>query len=73
MSLPGKEISRSYDDYGPVIVMDDGNKRYMAFSENDEQSCLLKSEPYLLQHDYCRAMMLVLFTGQLLMIKTSLP
>ena len=64
MSLTGKEIYRTYDDYGPVIVMDDGNKRYMAFSENDEQSCLLKSDPGLLQHDYCRAMLLVLLFKQ---------
>ncbi len=64
MSLSGKEIFRTYDDYGPVIVTDDGDKRYMAFSDNDEQSCMLKSDPCLLQNDYCRAMLLVLLFKQ---------
>ena len=64
MSLPGKEIFHTHDDYGPLIVTDDGERRFMAFSENDEQSCLLKKNPALLQHDYCRAMLLVLLFKQ---------
>lgn len=60
MSLPGKEIFRTYDDLGPIQVFDDGNKRYLGFGSGDEQSCLMKSEPQLLLHEYARSMMLVL-------------
>jgi spermidine synthase len=60
MSLSGKEIHRSHDEYGVVRVLDDGNKRYLSFGETDEQSCWLKSEPLIPQHEYTRAMMLVL-------------
>lgn len=59
MSL-GKEVFRTYDDYGSLLVFDDGNKRYLSFSELDEQSCQLKSDPFCLQHDYSQAMLLVL-------------
>ncbi|MFD2230960.1 spermidine synthase [Alkalimarinus sediminis] len=60
MSLPGNEIFRTYDDLGPIQVFDDGNKRYLGFGSGDEQSCLMKSEPHLLLHEYARSMMLVL-------------
>ncbi|UZE96006.1 spermidine synthase [Alkalimarinus alittae] len=60
MSLPGKEIFRTYDDLGPIQVFDDGNKRYLGFGSGDEQSCIMKTEPQLLLHDYARSMMLVL-------------
>ena len=63
MSL-GKEVYRHYDELGPLIVSDDGNKRYLGFSVDDEQSCQLKSAPYLLQHDYSQAMLLVLLFVQ---------
>lgn len=56
----GKEIYRHHDEWGPLIVRDDGNKRYLAFGADDEQSCQLKSAPCLLQHDYSQAMLLVL-------------
>ncbi len=56
----GKEIHRCYDEHGPITVLDDGNKRYLAFGEGDEQSCQLKSAPFQLQHDYTQAMLLVL-------------
>ncbi|WP_286237475.1 spermidine synthase [Neptuniibacter halophilus] len=60
MSIPGKEINRSYDEFGPIRIFDDGNKRYLAFGDNDEQSCWLKSEPLVPQHEYSRAMLLSL-------------
>jgi spermidine synthase len=60
MSPLGKEIFRTYDEFGPVQVFDDGSKRYLSFGEGEEQSCILKSEPHLLQHDYTRAMLLPL-------------
>lgn len=59
----GKEIFRNYDEFGPVQVFDDGTKRYLSFGEGDEQSCVLKADPFLLQHDYTRAMLMpLLFT-----------
>lgn len=60
MALPGKEIYRGYDEYGVVSVVEDGHKRYLAFGDNDEQSCWLKHEPLTPQHEYVRAMLLVL-------------
>jgi spermidine synthase len=56
----GGEIFRCHDEYGSIQVFDEGNKRYLAFAEGDEQSCQLKSDPFLLQHDYTQAMLLVL-------------
>ncbi|HEY3699337.1 MAG TPA: spermidine synthase [Spongiibacteraceae bacterium] len=64
MPLSGKEIFRTYDEFGPVQVFDDGTKRYLSFGEGDEQSCVLKTQPYLLQHDYTRAMLLPLLFAQ---------
>lgn len=58
--IAGKEIFRQHDEYGTIQVYDDGNKRFLAFGDNDEQSCQLKSNPALLQHDYSQAMLLVL-------------
>lgn len=60
MAIPGKEIFRCYDDIGPVQVLDDGNKRYLAFGSDDEQSCQLKAQPTQLQYEYTRAMLLAL-------------
>jgi len=60
----GRELHRSYDEYGLIQVLDDGNKRYLAFAEDDEQSCQLKSDPLQLQHDYTQAMLLVLLFCQ---------
>lgn len=62
--LPGKEISCIYDQFGPVRVFDDGNKRYLSFGAGDEQSCMIKATPSVLQHDYNRAMALVLLFCQ---------
>jgi hypothetical protein len=57
-SVPGKEIHRTYDEHGPIQVFDDGTKRYLSFGEGDEQSCILKAQPEMLQHEYTRAMLL---------------
>lgn len=60
MPLSGKEIHRRYDEFGAIRILDDGHKRYLAFGDEDEQSCWLKSQPLLPQHDYTRAMLLAL-------------
>ncbi len=64
MSSVGKEIFRTYDEFGLLQVFDDGNKRFLSFGEDDEQSCHLKSSPHQLQHDYTQAMLLVLLFCQ---------
>ena len=58
--IPGNIIACLYDQFGPVRVFDDGNKRYLSFGQGDEQSCLIKATPHILQYDYNRAMALVL-------------
>lgn len=55
-----KEIYRSYDEFGPVQVFDDGNQRQLAFGEGDQQSCMHKAQPDQLHYDYTRAMCLAL-------------
>lgn len=59
-----KEIHRSYDEYGPIQVFDDGQKRFLAFGNDDQQSCQLIHEPYVLQHEYTRAILLVLLMAK---------
>lgn len=60
MAVPGKEIHRQYDEQGVVQVFDDGEKRYLAFGTETEQSCVLKRNPTDLQYEYTRAMLLPL-------------
>lgn len=60
MKHSSREIHKRYDEFGPIQVLDDGNKRYLAFGNDDEQSCQLIRQPHLLQHEYTRAMLLAL-------------
>ena len=60
MTRFGKEIVRHYDGYGVIQVFDDGNKRTLMFGENDEQGCVRKHTPEVIDYDYVRAMLLVL-------------
>lgn len=69
LSPLGREIHRRYDEWGPIVVMEDDNKRYLSFGTLDEQSCLAKQAPLQLQHEYARAMASVLVLYPL----TSLP
>jgi spermidine synthase len=58
-----KEVVRIYDEYGPIQVFDDGNKHFLMFGNNDEQGCILKSDPGHIQYEYVRAMLVpFLFT-----------
>lgn len=52
------------DEFGPLIVTDDGQCRMLAFGVNDEQSRCLKAAPYILQFEYTQAMLLVLLFCQ---------
>lgn len=60
MQSSAQEIYLCYDELGPIQVMDDGHKRYLAFGTDDEQSCQLIHQPHLLQHEYTRAILLSL-------------
>lgn len=60
MKESAHEIHRSYDEFGPIQVLDDGHKRYLTFGTDDEQSCQLINQPHLLQHEYTRAILLSL-------------
>jgi len=60
MSNAAREIFREYDQYGVVRVLDAGDRRILSFGDDDEQSSVLKSDSTALQHEYARAMLLVL-------------
>lgn len=60
MKNSAQEIHRSYDEYGPIQILDDGNKRYLTFGTDDEQSCQLINQPHILQHEYTRGILLSL-------------
>ena len=55
-----KSIYKTYDEYGTIDVLDDGNKRYLTFGNQDEQSLQIKATPHIPQHEYGRAIMLSL-------------
>lgn len=52
------------DAWGAITVADDGECRVLGFCPNDEQSRCLKRAPYILQHEYTQAMLLVLLFCQ---------
>lgn len=60
MSIPGFEVHRSYDEWGPVRVFEEGSRRYMAFDSDAEQSCVDLADPASLAYLYTQAMMLAL-------------
>ncbi|MEZ5538016.1 MAG: methyltransferase [Thiolinea sp.] len=52
------------DEFGQLLVIDDGDYRTLAFAEDDSQSRMLKSTPHVLQYEYTQAMLLVLLFCQ---------
>ena len=61
------EIQTLYDnsdEFGPLMVTDDGECRILSFAPNDEQSRCLKAAPHVLQFEYTQAMLLVLLFCQ---------
>ena len=60
MSLPGIEIHRCYDEYGPIRVFEDGTHRYLAFSEDSQQSAIDLADPSRPVFHYIQAMLLSL-------------
>jgi len=55
-----KSIHKTIDEFGPIEVLDDGAKRYLTFGNEHEQSCQIKAQPHIPQHEYSRAIMLLL-------------
>lgn len=60
MTIPGNEIYRCYDDLGPIRVFEEGSRRYLAFSEDSQQSAVDLTRPCDLVFEYTQAMMLSL-------------
>jgi len=60
MSIPGIEIFRCYDEYGPIKVFENGSFRYLAFGDDAHQSCIDMLQPARLNYEYTQAMMLAL-------------
>lgn len=58
MGALGREIFRTRDEHGWICVHDDGLRRYLAFGNEVEQSCMLLSDPVRLEHVHTQAMML---------------
>ncbi|MFC6671402.1 hypothetical protein [Marinobacterium aestuariivivens] len=59
-TLPGRELHRAYDDWGPVRVIEDGPRRYLSFGYGGEQSCIDCENPALPVFEYVQAMLLAL-------------
>lgn len=55
-----KEIFRTEDSFGPVVVQEYGGLRVLSFDSPFEQSAMRLDNPLALVHDYTRAMLLVL-------------
>jgi len=60
MSDLGIEIHRCYDELGPIRVFENGSRRYLAFGEAAEQSCIDLHNPENLVYEYTQAMLLAL-------------
>lgn len=63
--MPDNQILfQTADEFGPLLVLDDGEQRTLAFGDGDTQSCCLKSTPHIPQYEYTQAMLLVLLFCQ---------
>ena len=60
MNLPGCEIHRCYDPWGPIHVCENGNLRYLTFGEGGDQSCVDRANPARPVFEYTQAMLLAL-------------
>lgn len=59
-----KEIYRGYDAFGPVLVTEDSNRRYLSFGADDAQSCIHKLTPEVPQYPFIRAMLVPLLYSE---------
>ena len=56
--LMGKELYRTEDSDGLIVVTQRGNKRLLSFGSRLEQSSVLMDKPYYLIHEYTQIMLL---------------
>lgn len=56
----GKNTFKTKDDFGEIYVFDRKDKRVLTFGSVYEQSCISKSRPHILLHQYTQAMITVL-------------
>jgi len=56
--LMGKELYRTEDSDGLIVVTQRGNKRLLSFGSRLEQSSVLMGKPYYLIHEYTQIMLL---------------
>lgn len=54
----GRIIHTVRDQYGDILVIDDGNQRVLSFDSIFEQSCMQRSRPCQLVHQYTQFMLL---------------
>jgi len=54
----GKELYRTEDSDGSIVVTQRGNKRLLSFGSRLEQSSVLMTRPYYLIHEYTQVMLL---------------
>ncbi|MCL1142310.1 spermidine synthase [Shewanella gaetbuli] len=59
-----KVLFTGADTFGDIFVLDDGHFRVLSFGDNDEQSKMDKSQPFVPQHIYVQAMLTVLMVKQ---------
>lgn len=57
-NMQGIEITRNFDEYGPIYVYDDGPYRYMSFGSGGEQSRIDRSRPEYPVYQYLQVMLL---------------
>jgi len=62
-SILGRELYRSEDSEGVIVVSERGNRRLLSFGSYFEQSCVALDQPAYLVHEYTQVMLLgVLFS-----------
>ncbi|RTE66618.1 hypothetical protein EH243_05920 [Amphritea opalescens] len=57
-TMQGTEITRQFDEHGPIYVYDDGPYRYMSFGSGGEQSRIDRSRPDYPVYQYLQVMLL---------------
>lgn len=62
--LMGKELYRTEDEMGSIMVSQRGEKRVLSFDAGLEQSSVLMNKPYYLSHEYTQIMLLALIFTQ---------
>jgi spermidine synthase len=60
VTKPGKELFRTRDEHGPIVVFEDGGRRVLTFGNEVEQSCGYPEDPLRLEFAYIQAMILAL-------------